>query len=166
MYITTWTENVSLRHPPFVPASNFNNGDLSGHIRLRVNYWRVHESTQSDLHPIFWKPKNYQLAVRVNNSVSACVGSETEVDQFIGIAIDGNPLYGPKASDFDDLIKSTDLDACHGRFKDGKYRYHITSDFPYIIGCYKGQSKNVTTHYLSSVYILNSSCLAQALKVA
>lgn len=33
----------------------------------------------------------------------------------------------------------TVLDACNGRVgPDGSYRYHATSTFPYIIGCYKG----------------------------
>lgn len=70
--------------------------------------------------------------------IAACVGDITTDDEFIGIAIDGNPIYGPKASDKTELLTSADLDACHGRFVGGKYRYHITEDFPYIIGCYKG----------------------------
>ena len=74
-------------------------------------------------------------------SVLACVGNITEVDEFIGIAIDGNPIYGPNASDFSELLTSADLDACHGRFIVGRYRYHITADFPYAIGCHKGWNK-------------------------
>ena len=71
--------------------------------------------------------------------ILACIGGKfSAADDFIGIALDGNPIYGPNASDFADLITSADLDACHGRFKDGRYRYHITSDFPYTIGCFKG----------------------------
>jgi|GEM_PF-755081 len=31
------------------------------------------------------------------------------------------------------------LDKCNGRFgPDGKYRYHATADFPYVLGCYTG----------------------------
>jgi hypothetical protein len=31
------------------------------------------------------------------------------------------------------------LDKCNGRFgPDGKYRYHATADFPYLLGCYMG----------------------------
>jgi len=54
--------------------------------------------------------------------------------------LDGNPIYGPKASDFDEDLTSADLDACHGRFKDGRYRYHVTADFPYIVGCFKAEA--------------------------
>lgn len=68
----------------------------------------------------------------------ACVANLNDTDKFLGVALDGNPIYGPKASDFSSLITSADLDACHGRFKDGRYRYHITADFPYTLGCYKG----------------------------
>lgn len=75
-------------------------------------------------------------------NVVGCVGDLSVEDEFIGIALDGNPIYGPNASDKTDLLKSSDLDACHGRFVDGKYRYHITADFPYTLGCYKGE-KNV-----------------------
>lgn len=35
-------------------------------------------------------------------------------------------------------MTSADLDVCHGRMLDGKYRYHLTSDFPYVLGCYWG----------------------------
>lgn len=73
------------------------------------------------------------------NFVTVCVGDMDTEDEFIGIALDGNPIYGPKASDQTDLLTSSDLDACHGRFVDGKYRYHITTDFPYVLGCYKGK---------------------------
>lgn len=35
--------------------------------------------------------------------------------------------------------KSSVLDECNGRVEpDGTYGYHVTSTFPYIIGCYKG----------------------------
>ena len=34
------------------------------------------------------------------------------------------------------------LDRCNGRVgPDGRYRYHATSGFPYIIGCYAGTPK-------------------------
>lgn len=57
-------------------------------------------------------------------------------DEFLGVAMDGHPIYGPKASDRTELLTSADLDECHGRLVSGVYRYHITADFPYAIGCY------------------------------
>lgn len=60
------------------------------------------------------------------------------MDDFIGFAIDGLPIYGPNASDKAELLRSADLDLCHGRYVNGLYRYHITLDFPYALGCYRG----------------------------
>lgn len=61
-----------------------------------------------------------------------------EIDEFIGVALDGFPIYGPRASDVDHLITSDDLDECHGREVNGAYRYHATTTWPYFLGCYKG----------------------------
>ena len=34
---------------------------------------------------------------------------------------------------------TTVLDSCNGRIQpDGTYGYHVTTDFPYIIGCFSG----------------------------
>ncbi|XP_063414316.1 uncharacterized protein LOC134696434 [Mytilus trossulus] len=61
-----------------------------------------------------------------------------EVDEFIGVALDGFPIYGPNASDANSLLTSTDLDECHGREVNGAYRYHATETWPYFLGCFKG----------------------------
>ncbi len=90
-----------------------------------------------------------------------------EVSPIIGYAFDGFPIYGPVGcldaectqvvefqSSWDETgtseaawdnhvytEKSGDeyLDECNGRVgPDGTYRYHATSTFPYIIGCYAG----------------------------
>lgn len=58
-------------------------------------------------------------------------------DEFVGVALDGYPIYGPKTAD-GTILTSSNLDACHGRTVNGNYRYHMTSDFPYYLGCYKG----------------------------
>ncbi|XP_022098316.1 uncharacterized protein LOC110983391 isoform X2 [Acanthaster planci] len=60
-----------------------------------------------------------------------------EPSPLIGVALDGFPIYGPIDENGVELT-SADLDECHGRFVDGKYRYHTTADFPYIMGCFKG----------------------------
>lgn len=67
----------------------------------------------------------------------------------IGYAFDGFPLYGPYNED-GGLPK--DLDECNGRTGyDGTYRYHVTSTFPYLIGCYRGRPTPPTSGGLSSV---------------
>ncbi|XP_078494758.1 uncharacterized protein LOC144749685 isoform X1 [Ciona intestinalis] len=58
--------------------------------------------------------------------------------QLIGVAFDGFPIYGPN-DETGRRITKADLDACNGRYnRYRKYRYHITTEFPYTIGCFKG----------------------------
>ncbi|PIK59079.1 hypothetical protein BSL78_03961 [Apostichopus japonicus] len=61
-----------------------------------------------------------------------------EASPLIGVAFDGFAIYGPNDEN-GRRLSSADLDECHGRFNsEGVYQYHTTSDFPYILGCYKG----------------------------
>jgi hypothetical protein len=63
----------------------------------------------------------------------------------VGYAFDGFGIYGLFGENGREL-KSADLDACHGHTHavswDGKtraiYHYHLTRDFPYSVGCYRG----------------------------
>ena len=57
--------------------------------------------------------------------------------EVVGVALDGYPIYGPNDENGNELM-SADLDECHGRWINGNYQYHITQDFPYILGCYAG----------------------------
>lgn len=64
----------------------------------------------------------------------------------MGYMLDGFGIYGPQGED-GQLLTSADLDECHGHTHpilwDGKmvdmYHYHWTYDFPYNIGCFKGE---------------------------
>ena len=69
-----------------------------------------------------------------------CVFEDVEgvPSSVVGVAMDGFPIYGPTDENGNRLF-SEDLDDCHGRYVNGRYRYHITDDFPYILGCYKGE---------------------------
>lgn len=54
----------------------------------------------------------------------------------IGYAFDGFPIYGLQG---EAGAQPTDLDSCNGHYdKLRGYHYHATSEFPYLIGCYKG----------------------------
>ena len=59
-------------------------------------------------------------------------------DAFLGLLLDGFPVYGPKENSA--LVKESDLDAYHGHtaktteFPNGIYHYHITSTDPYLNG--------------------------------
>ncbi|XP_060068403.1 uncharacterized protein LOC132548554 [Ylistrum balloti] len=65
-----------------------------------------------------------------------------EADELLGVAFDGFPIYGPMASDLGRDVTNKDLDECHGRMVNGKYRYHANTEFPYYLGCYKGSTVN------------------------
>ncbi|KAL4222590.1 hypothetical protein ACF0H5_018631 [Mactra antiquata] len=58
-------------------------------------------------------------------------------DMFLGVALDGYPIYGPMTGEGNTLT-SADLDICHGHYYNGRYMYRMTYDFPYIIGCFHG----------------------------
>ncbi|XP_019613981.1 PREDICTED: uncharacterized protein LOC109461943, partial [Branchiostoma belcheri] len=67
-----------------------------------------------------------------------CLLNQSQVpSDIVGVAFDGFPIYGPRTEDGVTLT-SADLDECHGRLVDGRYRYHVTADFPYFLGCFKG----------------------------
>ncbi|XP_013402254.1 uncharacterized protein LOC106167905 [Lingula anatina] len=72
-----------------------------------------------------------------HHGVPTCLVNGT-ADQFIGFALDGFPIYGAMASDLKREVTADDLDECHGREVNGKYRYHVTKEWPYFLGCFKG----------------------------
>ena len=60
-------------------------------------------------------------------------GQENET--FIGVAMNGNPIYDNKPIDFV-------LDECNGAFvmrDDGlmQYRYYATNTYPFTVGCFR-----------------------------
>ncbi|XP_066280402.1 uncharacterized protein [Branchiostoma lanceolatum] len=70
-----------------------------------------------------------------------CLPDNTESDSgpsgIVGVSFDGYAIYGPRGEN-GTLLKHADLDPCHGITVNGTYRYHMTTDFPYFIGCYHG----------------------------
>jgi len=70
------------------------------------------------------------------NSIG-CVYNGRE-NEFLGVAFDGFPIYEPLASDLGREVTNADLDECHGRTVNGEYRYHVNNEFPYYLGCFKG----------------------------
>ena len=71
--------------------------------------------------------------------ISVAPGTPSEL---VGVAFDGFSIYGP-VDEYGNTLTSADLDECHGRINaNGVYQYHTTTDFPYILGCYKGTPSN------------------------
>ena len=60
---------------------------------------------------------------------------------FIGVLLDGFPIYGPTDANGG---APSGLDSCNGHmhatadFPNGIYHYHVTTNTPYISGCFKG----------------------------
>lgn len=65
--------------------------------------------------------------------------------KLVGYAFDGFGIFGE--TEFGKTLRTADLDVCHGHTHqitwDGElqemYHYHITKDFPYTVGCFKGE---------------------------
>jgi hypothetical protein len=80
---------------------------------------------------------------------SACMkddaGAAGKHSDLVGYALDGFGIFGIYGENGREL-HSADLDECHGHTHvilwDGKprlmYHYHLTSDFPYSVGCLRG----------------------------
>ena len=87
------------------------------------------------------------------HSVSACVSdSASGHSSLVGYALDGFGIFGPRGEDGKELTDA-DLDECHGHTHtiewDGKqvsmYHYHATTEYPYVVGCYRGTATRVVT---------------------
>jgi hypothetical protein len=86
------------------------------------------------------------------HGLPACVphGSESKHSTLIGWAFDGFPIYGPIGNK-GVYMRLSNLDECHGHTHKIKYQglkqklfhYHATHEFPYTVGCYRGQPIDV-----------------------
>lgn len=78
------------------------------------------------------------------HSLSKCL-IETSSEQVIGYALDGFGITGPKQTD-GSYLGTNELDECHGTTSEiiwngerkSIYHYVMTADYPYSIGCFKG----------------------------
>jgi len=75
---------------------------------------------------------------------SPCVPG-ADSDGLVGWALDGFPILGMRDGE-GRLLTNADLDPCHGRPEnleiDGRrygYAYHLTLEYPYILGCFSGE---------------------------
>jgi hypothetical protein len=78
------------------------------------------------------------------HNASPCIPG-IDTDSLVGWALDGFPILGWKDADGSQL-SNADLDACHGRREQVTvnahtypYSYHVTREYPYILGCFRGQ---------------------------
>ncbi len=85
------------------------------------------------------------------HNASPCIPG-VDSDQVVGWALDGFPILGLEDADGNE-VTDADLDACHGRAEtvtiDGrtyKYAYHLTREYPYVLGCFSGELLPGTLH--------------------
>jgi hypothetical protein len=82
------------------------------------------------------------------HNLSRCLEDDVEANEhseLLGYIIDGFGIYGIKGES-GELMKNDNLDECHGHSHeiewDGQnkdmYHYHMTHEYPYTIGCFKG----------------------------
>lgn len=80
------------------------------------------------------------------HSGSGCfVDPGTGHSALLGYALDGFGIYGSRG-EIGAALSTADLDECHGHthviewdgVKVAMYHYHLTADFPYTLGCYRG----------------------------
>jgi hypothetical protein len=82
---------------------------------------------------------------------SGCVKAETKNNTLIGYALDGFGIYS-MYDEHGKELSNNDLDECHGRVSrilwDGKevemYHYVLTREFPYTVGCFRGDVARAT----------------------
>lgn len=82
---------------------------------------------------------HYKASCMETSSGSGVFVTSATSQELYGVALDGFPIYNDRDAD-GNAITNSQLDTCHGYDPgDGTgYRYVVNSEFPYIIGCYKG----------------------------
>lgn len=91
---------------------------------------------------------HYKAMCLETTSGSGVMVCETTTQELYGVALDGFPIYNDRDAN-GASISNSQLDDCHGYDAgDGKgYRYVVNSEFPYIIGCFKGTPlSSITCH--------------------
>ncbi len=82
-----------------------------------------------------------------HNSPCFNQGDKGEHSPLLGYALDGFGLYGARGEN-GEILTNKALDECHGHTGSAtdrlgkqinEYHYHINNEFPYTLGCFKGE---------------------------
>jgi hypothetical protein len=81
----------------------------------------------------------------LSNCIADTSGAAGRHSDLIGYALDGYGIYGMHGEN-GEILSDADLDECHGHTHaivwDGQtvvmYHYHMTREYPYSIGCFRG----------------------------
>lgn len=91
-----------------------------------------------------WDAKDYEK-VGCTTSADCRTGYRCNVAMVNGVEekICADETYAWDHNEFNAKSAPEYLDQCNGRVgPDGAYRYHTTSTFPYLLGCYRGTASN------------------------
>ena len=72
-------------------------------------------------------------------------------NEIYGVALDGFPIYGPGTGLY--KVTNAELDACHGKMVNGQYRYYMTDEWPYVLGCFRGTPATVQDAPFGAKYL-------------
>jgi YHYH protein len=85
------------------------------------------------------------------HNITTCVEKEgTGHSELVGYALDGFGIYGHRGED-GKVLTNTNLDQCHGHTheinwngkKEKLYHYHATWEYPYTLGCFRGNPQTL-----------------------
>lgn len=79
-----------------------------------------------------------------------------EVEEFIGVVLDGFFIYGLRVSELQNVME-LELDKCYGKVVNGSYRYYVMDKFLYYLGCFKGCVVNLNIMIQYNCF-LNNIC--------
>ncbi len=79
------------------------------------------------------------------HNLSRCVDDNNDKEKLLGYALDGFGIFSLRDSDGNELTNDS-LDECHGHTHQTQwdaeikdiYHYHLTREYPYSVGCYRG----------------------------
>ena len=146
------TSGIPWRYDPMSPNNNFGTDQNNAHTQPDGAY-HYHGGAQSlydtsgnqasgvvgfaaDGFPIYGPYIDDNGDIRkVASGYTLKSGSRTNIEG--EGAFPGGTWDGTFVDDYE-FTNAGDLDECNGRVVDGQYQYHITDDYPWVIGCFKG----------------------------
>lgn len=141
--------------PLFVPNEGLNPHPYGDTVNNALNDWcGGHTGKDREYH------HHVLPSDDLGDFLEDCVTEDLPPGTVLGFALDGFPIYGPAdgvhsgwqevfdpstyVGDAYAYVASDDptqLDECNGRVQpDGSYGYHLTAQYPYTLGCFRGTS--------------------------
>lgn len=147
------TQNITMR-VPLAPAISASTSDTPlGPIGIAVNGVVLFNQYAAGRQPLTFEILSFDRfnghpspANQYHYHVEPLWLTSTSRSRMLGVLLDGFPVYGPVDATGQ---PPSDLDVCHGHvgvtpeFANGIYHYHVTTEVPYISGCFRGTSGTI-----------------------